>query len=169
MDSILLVDGYNVIGAWPELRSLKDTDFAKARDILIEKMAEYQAFTGCRVIIVFDAHMVAGMEKKAKNYKVEVIFTRENETADERIERLASEYKNVNTRIFVATSDYTEQWVVFAKGALRKSSRELKVEMDDIEKRIERKVKKARERNFSSISLSEEVAEIFEKWRRGQK
>ncbi|KSU78420.1 MULTISPECIES: NYN domain-containing protein [Fictibacillus] len=169
MENILIVDGYNVIGAWPELRSLKDLDFAKARDILIEKMAEYQAFTGYRVIVVFDAHLVPGIEKKSKNYKVEVIFTRENETADERIEKLASEFKNVNTRIFVATSDYTEQWVVFAKGALRKSSRELKIEMEDIEKRIDRKVKSARGRNFSSISLSEEIAEIFEKWRRGQK
>lgn len=169
MDHILIVDGYNVIGAWPELRTLKDEDFAKARDLLIEKMAEYQAFTGYRVIIVFDAHMVPGTEKKAKNYKVEVIFTRENETADERIERLASEYKSINTRIYVATSDFTEQWVVFAKGALRKSSRELKIEMDDIEKRIERKVRRVKERNFSSLSLSEEIAEIFEKWRRGQK
>ncbi|MDN4527218.1 NYN domain-containing protein [Fictibacillus fluitans] len=169
MENILIVDGYNVIGAWPELRSLKDLDFAKARDILIEKMAEYQAFTGYRVIVVFDAHMVPGIEKKSKNFKVEVIFTKENETADERIEKLASEFKNVNTRIFVATSDYTEQWVVFAKGALRKSSRELKIEMEDIERRIDRKVKSAKERNFSSISLSEEIAEIFEKWRRGQK
>ncbi|EIT84075.1 YacP [Fictibacillus macauensis ZFHKF-1] len=169
MKTLLLVDGYNVIGAWPELRELKDQDFAKARDFLIEKMAEYQAYTGFQVVVVFDAHMVAGTEKKTKNYKVEVIFTRENETADERIERLAIEYKSINTRIYVATSDSTEQWVVFAKGALRKSARELKIEMDDIERKIEREVRQSFDRNGSGLSLSEEVAEIFEKWRRGQK
>ena len=54
---ILLVDGYNIIGAWPELRVLKDQDLAMARDILISRMAEYQAYTGYKVISVFDAHM----------------------------------------------------------------------------------------------------------------
>ena len=63
---ILLVDGYNMIGAWPDLRKLRDNDLAGARDLLIEKMAEYQAYMGYRVIIVFDAHMVEGIEKKAK-------------------------------------------------------------------------------------------------------
>ena len=57
-------------------------------------MAEYQAYTGYRVIIVFDAHYVQGIEKKYKNHKVEVIFTRENETADERIEKLAIKLSN---------------------------------------------------------------------------
>ena len=66
-----------------------------------------------------------GIEKKIKNHKVEVIFTRENETADERIEKLAKSLNNVKTQIHVATSDYTEQWVIFGQGALRKSAREL--------------------------------------------
>ena len=59
--NILLVDGYNIIGAWPELRELKERDLAAARDRLIEQMAEYQAFTGSRVIIVFDAYYVQGI------------------------------------------------------------------------------------------------------------
>ncbi|KAB2329670.1 NYN domain-containing protein [Bacillus mesophilum] len=166
---ILIVDGYNIIGAWPELDELKKKDLASARDRLVEKMAEYQGYTGFRVIIVFDAHFVKGTEKKYKNYKVEVIFTRNNESADERIEKLASDLNNIRTQIHVATSDYTEQWVIFGQGALRKSARELLNEMNVIENKIQKKVKKIQEKRPSSkIALPEEVAEIFEKWRRGK-
>jgi len=164
---ILLVDGYNIIGAWPDLVEFKNKDLAAARDLLVEKMAEYQAFTGFRVIIVFDAYGVQGIEKKYTNYQVEVIFTKENETADERIERLAIDLSNRKTQIHVATSDYTEQWAIFGQGALRKSARELLIEMDLIEKGIEKKVKRIEEkRPLSKIPLSKELAEIFEKWRR---
>ncbi len=161
------MDGYNIIGAWPDLVEFKNKDLAAARDLLVEKMAEYQAYTGYRVIIVFDAYGVQGIEKKYKNYQVEVIFTKENETADERIERLAIDLSNRKTQIHVATSDYTEQWAIFGQGALRKSARELLIEMDLIEKGIEKKVKKIEEkRPLSKIPLSKELAEIFEKWRR---
>ncbi|MCM3093508.1 MULTISPECIES: NYN domain-containing protein [unclassified Cytobacillus] len=165
---ILLVDGYNIIGAWPELRDLKNKDLSSARDRLIEKMAEYQGYSGYRVIVVFDAHYVKGTEKKFKNSKVEVIFTRNNETADERIEKLAIDLSNIKNQIHVATSDFTEQWVIFGQGALRKSARELLNEMNLIENSIEKKVKKIQEKKpVSKIPLSDEVAEIFEKWRRG--
>lgn len=61
---ILLVDGYNIIGAWPDLQKLKDeNNLEDARKILINKMAEYQAYTGMKVIVVFDAHLVKGIEK----------------------------------------------------------------------------------------------------------
>ncbi|MED3624848.1 NYN domain-containing protein [Neobacillus thermocopriae] len=167
---ILLVDGYNIIGAWPELKALKDRDLPAARDLLVEKMAEYQAFSGYRVIVIFDAHYVKGIEKKYKNHKVEVIFTKENETADERIEKLAISLNNRATQIHVATSDYTEQWAIFGQGALRKSARELLLEMSSIEKGIERKVKKIQENKpVTKIPISNEMAEIFEKWRRGLK
>lgn len=169
MNNILLVDGYNIIGAWPELRELKDKDLSAARDRLIERMAEYQAYTGFRVIIVFDAHFVKGIQRKYKNSKVEIIFTKENESADERIEKLAIDLNNIKTQIHVATSDYTEQWVIFGQGALRKSARELLNEMNHINGEIKKKVKKTTEKKpASKITLSDEVAEIFEKWRRGK-
>jgi uncharacterized protein len=165
---ILLVDGYNIIGSWPELRELKNKDLAAARDKLVEKMAEYQGYSGFRVIIVFDAYGVQGIEKKYKNYQIEVIFTKENETADERIEKLAIDLSNRKTQIHVATSDFTEQWAIFGQGALRKSARELLYEMDMIEKGIEKRVKKIKgNKPLSRIPLSKEIAEIFEKWRRG--
>ncbi|MFX3674677.1 MAG: NYN domain-containing protein [Paenisporosarcina sp.] len=167
---ILLVDGYNIIGAWKELRALKADKLVDARDRLIEMMAEYQAFSGWRVIVVFDAHLVPGIEKKKKQHEVEVIFTRENETADERIEKLTSLLATRRDQIHVATSDLTEQWVIFAQGALRKSARELEIEMELVQSSITKKVKAIQDqRPFSKIPLTEEIAEIFEKWRRGIK
>lgn len=167
---ILLIDGYNIIGAWQELRNLKNHDLAAARDLLIERMAEYQAFSGYYVIIVFDAYYVQGIEKKFKNHKVEVIFTKENETADERIEKLAIQLSNRKTQIHVATSDFTEQWAIFGQGALRISARELEIEMKSIKKGIEKSVKTIQEtKPISKISISGEVAKVFEKWRRGEK
>ena len=165
---ILLVDGYNMIGAWPQLKDLKENSFEEARDLLIQKMAEYQSYTGFRVIVVFDAHLVKGIEKKKVNHRVEVIFTRENETADERIEKLVSDLNSIQTQIHVATSDYTEQWGIFGQGALRKSARELLREVEAIERQIENRVKQiTSERPAGKIPLSEDVLRIFEKWRRG--
>ncbi|KKB34848.1 NYN domain-containing protein [Bacillus thermotolerans] len=167
---ILLVDGYNIIGAWPELIELKKKDLASARDRLIELMAEYQGFTGSRVIVVFDAHYVKGTEKKYKNSKVEVIFTKENESADERIEKLAIELNNIQNQVSVATSDFTEQWAVFGQGALRLSARELLTEVEIITQSIHHSVKHYQEKKvYSKIPLTKEMAEVFEKWRRGKK
>lgn len=167
-ENVLLVDGYNIIGAWEELRRLKDKQLEESRDLLIERMAEYKAYTGWRVIVVFDAYMVPGIESKKKRHDVEVLFTRENETADERIEKLVSELIHRRIQIHVATSDLTEQWIIFAQGALRKSARELEIEMKEILKLITGKVKDFEEQRPSSkIPLTDEIKEIFEKWRRG--
>lgn len=167
--NILLVDGYNIIGAWPELKKLKHEQLEEARNLLIERMAEYQGHTGWRVIVVFDAYLAKGIESKMKRHKVEVLFTRENETADERIEKLVSELSHRKVQIHVATSDYTEQWVVFAQGALRKSARELEIEMKNIQSSISTRVKGYEEsRPTSRITLTPEVEAIFEKLRRGK-
>ncbi|MCM3086935.1 hypothetical protein SAMN04488127_1994 [Bhargavaea ginsengi] len=167
---VLIVDGYNIIGAWPELKNLRDARLEDARDLLVEMMAEYRAYTGWRVIVVFDAQYVPGIPKPERRRDVEVVFTRENETADERIERLASELGSRRTQVHVATSDYTEQRIIFAQGALRKSARELRLEMGDVRDGISKRVREIRDnRPFSKIPLSDEVAEIFEKWRRGHK
>ncbi|WP_411334276.1 NYN domain-containing protein [Metabacillus indicus] len=165
---ILLVDGYNIIGAWANLQSLKKENLAEAREVLIQKMAEYQAYTGYRVIVVFDAHQVKGIEKKQKNHRVEVIYTRENETADERIEKLAISLSNIKTQIHVATSDFTEQWAIFGQGALRKSARELMNEVEAIEKRIQKRVEKIKVNSpQSKIPITDDMLKLFEKWRRG--
>ncbi|MFC4405029.1 NYN domain-containing protein [Gracilibacillus xinjiangensis] len=166
---VLLVDGYNMIGAWPELKVLKDKDLDQARQLLVEKMAEYQAYRKRRVIVVFDAYEVRSVENRYKQFKVEVIFTKENETADQCIERLVKELKNVKTKVFVATSDYTEQRTIFAQGAFRISARELSIELKNIQKEINQDIKvhqqaKAR----SKIPLNDDILQVFEKWRRGK-
>ncbi|WP_284140996.1 MULTISPECIES: NYN domain-containing protein [unclassified Virgibacillus] len=167
---ILVVDGYNIIGAWEELRILKEKDIGQARDRLIEQMAEYQAYAGCRVIIVFDAYYVRGVESKSEKFNVEVIYTKEKETADECIERLVKELKNVKTQVYVATSDYDEQRTIFGSGALRKSARELLIEMDDVEREIEASVQAHKQiQPKSTIPLDKDILEVFEKWRRGVK
>jgi uncharacterized protein len=166
---ILVVDGYNMIGAWPELKKLKDVDLAAARDLLIEKMAEYQGYTGIKVIIVFDAYIVKGKETKYKNYNLEVIYTKEKETADEKIEKLAKQKINRRTKVFVATSDFAEQWQIFGQGAFRKSARELYNEIQEIQTNISKDINEIKqERPFSKIPLSKEVADFFEKFRRGE-
>lgn len=168
MKDILLVDGYNIIGDWPELKQLKMKDLEGARDLLIEKMAEYQAYTGIKVMIIFDAHMVPGIGKKYKNHRVNVIYTKENETADERIERTVKDLKTIDMQVYVATSDFVEQSITFGRGALRKSARELKNEMNLIEQGINKAVKRSKKQEKSRrIAIPDEMAEIFEKWRRG--
>lgn len=168
--NILLVDGYNIIGDWKELQLLRDKDMAGARDLLIEKMAEYQAFTGTKVIIVFDAHEAPGKESRLKQFKVEVLYTKENETADERIERLIKRLKNVKTDVYVATSDYTEQRTIFAQGALRVSARELKIEMKEMEQEIDQELlRQQKKKPQTKIALDKDILERFEKMRRGEK
>lgn len=170
MQNILLVDGYNMIGAWSELRELRDTNFEESRNRLIELMAEYKAAMDNRVIIVFDAHLTQGTEQVYVQNTVEVIYTRKNETADERIEKLSKELKGRKTQIHVATSDMTEQNVVFGQGALRKSARELEIELKIVQKRITSKVHETQsERPSTRIQLSKDVEVMFEKWRRGLK
>lgn len=165
---ILIVDGYNMIGAWPELQELKDQDLAMARDRLIDLLADYKGYTGIHVIVVFDAYIAKGKETKYKNYNVDVIFTSENETADEKIEKLASELVSRTTRVFVATSDSTEQWTVFSQGALRKSARELYIEVKEIEKQIAAEIQEIEIKKPSAkIHLPKEIADFFEKLRRG--
>ncbi|GEB35011.1 MULTISPECIES: NYN domain-containing protein [Brevibacillus] len=165
---LLIVDGYNIIGAWPELRVLKDQErMAEARDLLISQMAEYQSYTGTKVIIVFDAYNVPGIGRQMEDFLVEIYFTKKKETADEKIEQLVSEFNQKNRQIYVATSDYTSQRVIFGQGALRKSARELLLDMENAGKEIKQQVQKTHEERFSKrVVLNDEIAKIFEKWRR---
>lgn len=165
---VLVVDGYNVIGAWEELDKLKQKDMASARDRLIDVLAEYQAYSGRRVIVVFDAYYVQGISSKYRTHKVEVIFTKEKETADECIERLVKGLKNVRNQVYVATSDYAEQRTIFGRGALRISAPELYMEWRNIEREISESI--AEHKNVkpqSKIVLDADILEKFEKWRRG--
>ncbi|WP_308636595.1 NYN domain-containing protein [Paenibacillus silvisoli] len=168
-DDVLLVDGYNMIGAWPMLSKLSDIDLEDARDRLLEMLADYQGFTGIKVIVVFDAHQVPGAGKTFKQHRITVVFTKEKETADACIERLASELRLRSRDIHVATSDMAEQAVTFGQGALRKSARELLIEIQQNRKAIERKVEQSSGvRNELDGNLSMDVRMKLERMRRGQ-
>ncbi|WNR44300.1 NYN domain-containing protein [Paenibacillus roseipurpureus] len=170
MEQILIVDGYNIIGAWPELSKLKDTDLEGARDQLIHMLAEYQSFSGMKVYLIFDAYMVPGLGKKYIQNKLAVLYTKEKETADERIERLVTNLMGRRKEIFVATSDMIEQHVIFGKGALRLPTSELwqkiKQNRREVRERITHEV--TTRKNPIESKLSDVDKAKFERWRRGQ-
>ncbi|MBF8983466.1 NYN domain-containing protein [Lutibacter sp. B2] len=171
MENYLLVDGYNVINDWSDLKQIAKTNLEDARDGLIEIMVEYKHYSGDYVIVVFDAHMVKGNNSKKKNIKgVEVIFTKENQTADSYIEKRVNELmKNRRNVVRVATSDWAEQQVVLGSGATRVSSRELKIELDSVMKKIHTKTKEMRKvRSTLEERIKGEIVEKLEKWRRKQ-
>lgn len=128
---ILFVDGYNMIGAWPELTHLKQRDeLGAARDLLLFELSNYRKYRDIQVIVVFDAQFVPGITSSYDEYECTVVFTAEGETADSYIEREVPRYINPLTRVVVATSDAAEQWMIFQQGALRQSAKELLMEVD---------------------------------------
>lgn len=123
---LLLIDGYNVIGNWPELNKLKLSDrLADARDQLIDIISEYQKYRNLDMKIIFDAMYVPGLSKKDKKHNLDIIWTNKDETADSYIEAYTKRKQSRFVQVVVVTSDQAEQWTVFSNGALRISSREL--------------------------------------------
>ncbi|MFZ7332819.1 NYN domain-containing protein [Streptococcus pluranimalium] len=149
---ILLVDGYNMIAFWQETRQLfKKNQLDDARNVLLRKLNNYANFEHLDIICVFDAQFVPGTRQRYDQYRVEVIFTEEDETADSYIERLAAELNNPINLVEVATSDLNEQWTVFSQGALRVPARELeervntvKSDLDKMSQSIDMKTPKLR-------------------------
>ncbi|HIY58525.1 MAG TPA: NYN domain-containing protein [Candidatus Tetragenococcus pullicola] len=134
---LLIVDGYNMIGAWPELVKLKNQDnLEDARELLLQRLSNFAKYEGLPIIVVFDAQFVPGITKSYDKYELEVVFTEEGETADSYIERVAGELNTILTQVTVATSDLAEQWVIFSQGALRTSARELYKNVQKTEKTI---------------------------------
>ncbi len=121
----LLVDGYNIIFAWPELSDLANTSLDSARTKLVEILANYQGYHAMTLIVVFDAYKVAGgMGEDYRYHNVYVVFTKEAETADAYIERTVHELAG-RFDITVATSDGAEQAIIFGSGARRMAAKEL--------------------------------------------
>ncbi len=120
----LLVDGYNIIYADPELKSLAASDLKAARDKLVDILINFQGFRRERVILVFDAYKVpGGREHVEENAGLLIIYTKEAETADQYIEKAAHEISK-KYRVTVATSDAIEQVIVMGSGAFRLSARD---------------------------------------------
>lgn len=127
----LLVDGYNIIFAWPELKALAAADVAAARGVLEDILADYRGFRRCQVILVFDAYKVkrnpGSVEQRNGIY---IVYTKEAETADMYIEKTTYRLQK-DHRVRVATSDGLEQMIVLGHGALRLSAEAFRVEVEE--------------------------------------
>ena len=126
----LLVDGYNIIFAWDDLKQAAQQDLNHARDLLADILCNYQGFHPCRIILVFDAYKVKNNSGSVEQYKnIRIVYTKEAETADSYIEKATYELGK-NNRVRVATSDGLEQLIILGNGALRLPARELRREIE---------------------------------------
>ena len=132
----ILVDGYNIIFAWPELKRTATKSLDLARSELINRLASYRGFMQCELIIVFDAYRVKGQHREIEEHSgISVIYTKEAETADTFIERTARTLSKEH-RVRVATSDGLEQVIILGGGALRISAQEFRLEVEAAEKAV---------------------------------
>ena len=132
----LLVDGYNVIFAWDELKEMAAKNLEAARNMLMDILCNYQGFKKCVVILVFDAYKVKGNPGSVERYKnIHVVYTKEAETADTYIERATYEIAKDHS-VRVATSDNLEQLIILGHGAVRVAAADLRTEVEAAEGRI---------------------------------
>jgi len=147
----LLVDGYNIIHAWDELKEMAWTNLESARRMLMDILLNYQGFKKCITILVFDAYKVKGNPGSVEKWHgLNVVYTKEAETADTYIERATYDLAKEH-RVRVATSDNLEQMIILGHGAVRVSAKEFRAEIEEAEGRISELIAKNnqsdRERN----------------------
>lgn len=135
-ENYLLVDGYNIIFAWDELKELAKGNLDAARGRLMDILCDYQGFTKCRLILVFDAYKIKGNPGAVTKYhNIDVIYTKEAETADMYIEKVTRQIGQEH-RVRVATSDGLEQMIILGHGAMRVSAREFELEVADVKEKV---------------------------------
>ncbi len=133
----LLVDGYNIIFAWEDLKKLAQADLDTARKALMDLLSNYQGFRHNRVILVFDAYRVPqGTGSVVKYHNIHVVYTKEAETADSYIEKASYRLSKEGQRVRVATSDAAEQFIILGHGALRLSAQDLRAELEQTQGEI---------------------------------
>ena len=132
----VLVDGYNIIHAWDNLRGMVNEHMDVARNLLINTLCNYQGYKKCELILVFDAYKIKGHVREVEKFNnITIVYTKEAETADMYIER-ASYKLAKNNRVRVVTSDGMEQLIILGNGAIRVSAREFREEIDTAEAEI---------------------------------
>ena len=139
---LILVDGYNIIFAWEELAKQAQTDLDAARRQLCDALSSYAGFTKHRVILVFDGYKQKGNPgEKTQFHNIQVVYTREGETADAYMEALAHDIGK-NYAVYVASSDGLVQLSSLGSGVLRMSARELKAAVEEAQKEMRRHYQK---------------------------
>ena len=150
-EEYLLVDGYNIIFAWDELKDLARENMDAAREALINMLSNYQGYHRCHVIVVFDAYRVKGGTRSVeRHHNIDVVYTKAAETADTYIEK-ASYRLGKRYRVRVATSDYTVQLIILGNHATRISANAFHKEVEQVEEEIARLLEQYRQPEGSGI------------------
>ena len=170
-EEYLLVDGYNIIFAWEELRELSKVTIDGARQKLMDILCNYQGYKKCTLILVFDAYKVTGNTGEAINYhNIHVVYTKEAETADQYIEKLAHKIGR-QYHVTVATSDGLEQLIIYGQGCHLMSARDLKEEVAWANEQIREEKGKLEKngKNYLFHGADEELAAYLEDIRLGRR
>ena len=170
MQEYLLVDGYNVIFAWEELKELAKVSIEAARDKLMDILCNYQGYKKCVLILVFDAYKVEGYALEIQKYhNIHVVYTKEAETADQYIEKVVHHIGR-KYHVTVVTSDGVEQVITMGQGGTRISSRDFLEEIEYTKKLIEEDNEKQRvsDRNYLFDHADEEFVKKMENIRLGK-
>ncbi|MEQ3335930.1 translation factor GTPase family protein [Faecalimonas umbilicata] len=171
MEEYLLVDGYNVIFAWEDLKELAKVNIEGARNKLMDVLCNYQGFKKCNLILVFDAYKVQGQELGVQKYhNIYVVYTKEAETADQYIEKVVHEIGR-KYHVTVATSDNVEQVVTLGQGGKLLSARELRTEVEEVQRQIREEYlnRPQKGKNYLFDYLDEEIYGQMEEVRLGKK
>lgn len=161
-EEYLLVDGYNIIHAWPELKELADENMDSARMKLLDSLSNYQGIRKCQIIVVFDAYRVQGHLEEVIDYQnIHMVFTREAQTADQYIERFARDNQK-KYHIIVATSDGLQQLIIRGAGCHLLSARELKMEIEEAKQMVNQEIQKRRDQSYLIDALPQEAKLMLE-------
>ena len=171
---MLIVDGYNMIGAWPEFQG--SINLEHSRQVLIDTLCDYAAYEGTEVILVFDGYKGKATRRTEQDIAgIHVVYTKALETADAYIERFVDEKlqnlpRGMRADLMVATSDSLEQSIILSRGAVRLSAAELYRlvgESRQSRREVASRVQPLKKTSFEA-HLSEDVRTILEKIRRGE-
>ena len=169
-EEYLLVDGYNILYAWEDMRELMQVTLDGARHRLMDILCNYQGYRKCRLIVVFDAYKVPGGVGSAQDYhNIHVVYTKEAETADQYIEKFAHEMGR-RYRVTVATSDGLEQLIIRGQGCILMSAADLREDIERIGRQIEEQQGRLPRpgKNYLFQDVDKELAEYLEKVRLGK-
>lgn len=166
---LIIVDGYNFIFNSNKAKKISRDDLAHLRGRLISDLSQYKSYKGCSIIVVFDAKKDRNNKGREFSEQIEIIYSGSGETADTIVEKLVHakpDFKN----IYVITSDYTQQKVVFKNNIYRKSIREFTIELNDFKKKLREKIAEnssESSKSFYSVSkrLDKNTKEKFDKLR----
>ena len=170
VEEYLLVDGYNILYAWEELRELMKVTLDGARHRLMDMLCNYQGYRKYNLIVVFDAYKVSGGVGSTEDYhNIHVVYTKEAETADQYIEKFAHQMGK-KYRVTVATSDGLEQVIIRSQGCLLMSASDLEEDMERVSRQIEEDrghlVKPGKRYLFADVE--KDLAEYLEQVRLGK-